>query len=181
MADQEKIRMSLLFKMCAYYNHPLGDGDNPDPKVEVAKRYFMIIPLYMINRFYDKIISNCEFFPSKVKLSEIYNSMVQYQAPERIAPDNQLTFDGAAQKYIEANGVPEECPAENQELTGDDMVRDSRVLTDEQMMRKYGFKRMYPFWREQADKLTDADWEQRDRERDELVRKHCTRDSFYTK
>lgn len=148
-------------KIAEYYNQSIeGEGGNIHAAVEELRRFLVKnINVNDLEKFYQEIISTCQFFPRKVNLDEAYNRfMPESKIVNRIGPDAQLTMNNAAQAFAEQHNCTYLPPAGTEGVTIETLYAESQKMNDTQLLKKYGVKKVQELWTWMSDKGLLDEW-----------------------
>ena len=167
MTDKDynkKIYALIVFKTAKYYQMDLEienlDNENTmlHPRIETYKRFLIqYIPINELESFYNKIIDNCQFFPTRNDLSEIYKAFTRKKEINYKAP--LLTKEETALMIAERDNIDIECKEEFLKVGFEEMKKDNENLSSHQMLKKYGVKKTTSFWRELGSRKTMDEYE----------------------
>jgi len=147
----------MAISMVAYYRF---DGEMPDgsihPRISVLIEYLAKkIPDEQSNYFCEKIVENSKFFPDRIKLGEIYNSLHNIDRL-RIGKDNQLTEGAVVESFAKNEGVRIDCTGD---YSIDDVLADDRAgMSNKEQLKKYGVKLCGQAWKANVMKFGDSEW-----------------------
>ena len=148
-------RDTAVLKLLAYYNFDaeLSDGAMHPQAEEVRKYFDKISSLEDIAGFYKRIVDNCKFFPRVTELREVYNTFAT------LNPRNYFSLPGEKRLEVEFKG--------DDDGTGD-IAADSRVLSANAMLKKYGYNKCREIWTSEAENMSVDEWKtwRRNRKRD---------------
>jgi len=149
---------NVAIKLVAYYNFngEMDDG-TIHPRIQDLIDYMVKnITDEQAGIFYDKIINNCQWFPARKELSDIYNALNSV-TDYRIGPDKQLTEGAAAAAFCKNNdGIMFESPGN---FTIEDVLKDDSMgMSNKNQLKKYGVKLCGEAWKKNTESWNDDDW-----------------------
>lgn len=137
-------------RLALYYKQEVNTGDNLHPAVdEVLKWFTKFIQPDDMEKFYRRILDNCDFFPRIKDLSKLYQNFditlpaIGTTDPPRINCDPQLTEESLAKNFVEKHGIKYD---HDEPVSMDVLMDDDSVMTPDQMLHKYGYKLCADVW-----------------------------------